>query len=134
MELRILPMSHDDEEFVGKTIEEIQKDFFEDYLNGDGWYQYGKSGLDSQEGDIVLFQMDNQIIASAIFDFPIRYKKSQNGYNGSLLFKKNTVKTFKPISKEELSTIIYTFTSFNQAKPKYSEKEVNYELLNERMK
>ena len=32
MQIRIIPMSLYDETFVGKSIEEIQKDFFKDYL------------------------------------------------------------------------------------------------------
>ena len=31
-------MSSEDKEFIGKSINEIQKDFFEDYLKKDGWY------------------------------------------------------------------------------------------------
>ena len=40
MHVRIIPMSLYDETFVGKCIEEIQKDFIKDYLINvsKGWY------------------------------------------------------------------------------------------------
>ena len=59
--VRILPMSHEDPEFVGKTIEEIQKEYFcKTLIQEKGWYYYREKGLESDIEDLVLFQMDNQ--------------------------------------------------------------------------
>ena len=136
MEIRIIPMSNDDLEFVGKNIEEIQKDFFKGSLiaKENGWYYYAKTGLDAKEGDLVLFEMNNGIIASAILERVLRFKKpTPEGNNGTFVLKTNTIKTFKPISKEELKEIITGFDSFNQTKQKFNLEEVNMEKLNEKM-
>ena len=67
MHIRIIPMSMEDSTFVGKSIKEVQDDYFNDYLINveKGWYFYAKSGLNANEGDLLLFQMSNSIIASA---------------------------------------------------------------------
>ena len=49
MQIRIIPMSIYNSEFEGKTINQIQKEFFDDYLTyeGKGWYYYGRKGMEA---------------------------------------------------------------------------------------
>ena len=136
MEIRIIPMSNDDATFVGKSIEEVQKDFFEGSLVTEekGWYYYAQTGLEALEGDLLLFQMNNSTIASGTLDTVINFSKPTiDGNYGAYVLKVNTIKTFKPISKEELKEMIKKFDSFNQTKQKFNSKEVDLKKLNERM-
>ena len=137
MEIRIIPMSNEDPEFIGKTIKEVQKDFFEGSLitEENGWYYYAQSGLEAEENDLLLFQMNNSIIASAILDMVVNFPKpTKEGNYGAYVLKTNTIKTFNPIDKEELKEIINGFDSFNQTKQKFDSRKVEMEKLNERMK
>ena len=72
--VRILPMSHlDDQDFKDMTMEEVQKQFFMKDLQvvrefdgqvlPKGTYLFKTAGLNSEEGDLILFQMDAMIIA-----------------------------------------------------------------------
>ena len=132
MKVRILPMLQTEETFVGKTIREIQVDIFMNTFiergvgKQNGWYWYENYGLDANEGDLILFQMENTIIASGIFFMNLPYSKS-------FIIDVSTVKIFKPITKEELSIIIPSFKGFNQVKWSYDVREVNMELLEQRM-
>lgn len=137
MNIRIIPMSLNDDEFEGKDIEYVQKEYFKGTLDktNKGWYYYGKNGLEAQSGDLLLFQMENSIIASAELEDVICFKKTSiDGNNGALILNRKTIKIFKPITKEELKKYIPDFIAFNQVKQKYDSKEVNIELLKERMK
>ena len=134
MHIRIVPMSMYDSIFVGKSIEEIQNWYFKDHLVNfeKGWYWYAKSGLNSSEGDLLLFQMQNQIIASAYLKQVLTFKKmTEDGCKGALLV--DDVKVFKPIDKEELSTLINDFKSFNQAKQDFDSKNIDMDKLYKRL-
>lgn len=137
MEIRIIPMSLEDEEFVGKTVKQVQDDFFMNSLIniGKGWYYYAKSGLDAKEGTLLLFQMDNTLIASAILDQVITFRKTtEDGNKGTLVLKKETIKVFKPITKEEFAEITNNIvTSFSQVKQKISIEDINIDKLEKRM-
>ena len=136
MSIRIIPMSIYNSEFEGKTVNQIQKEFFDDYLNceGKGWYYYGRKCMDANKGDLLLFQMNNSIIASAKLNDIIRFKKpTVDGNFGVYIFSKNTIKSFKPITKKELSKLIIGFTTFNQTKQKFSISDVALKVLNARM-
>ena len=137
MEIRIIPMSNEDQEFIGKNIKEVQKDFFEESLvtKEKGWYYYAQSGLEAEENDLLLFQMNNSIIASAILDMVVNFPKpTSEGNYGAYVLKINTIKTFNPISKDELKEMINKFDSFNQTKQKFNSKEIDLKKLDERMK
>ena len=134
MHIRIVPMSMYDSIFEGKTIEEIQNWFFKDHLVNfeKGWYWYAKSGLNSNEGDLLLFQMQNKIIASANLKQVLVFKKmTEDGCKGALLV--DDVKIFKPIEKDELTTFISDFKSFNQSKQDFYSKNIDMEKLNNRL-
>ena len=136
MNIRIIPMSFEDPEFIGKDINYVQKQFFmKDLIEvSKGWYYYGKSGLDANEGDLLLFQMNNSIIASAFLDDIIQFSKPTiDGNNGACIINRKSLKIFKPIDKAELRKLIPTFTEFGRTKQKFREEEVELKLLNERM-
>lgn len=136
MEIRIIPMSLNDEEFTGMNIKDVQEKFFMKTLIdvSKGWYYYGKKGLDAESGDLLLFQMENSIIASAILDMIMPFSKPTiEGNTGALVLDRKTIKIFKPISKLELKEFIPEFNAFNQTKPKFKVNEVNMEELIKRM-
>lgn len=136
MQIRIIPMSIYNSEFQGKTINQIQKEFFDDYLiyEGKGWYYYGRKGMEANKGDLLLFQMKNSIIASAKLNDIIRFKKPTiDGNLGAYILSKNTIKSFRPITKNELSKLICGFKNFNQTKQKFSISAVALKVLNARM-
>lgn len=136
MNIRIIPMSFEDPEFIGKDINYVQRQFFmKDLIEvNKGWYYYGKSGLDANEGDLLLFQMYNSIIASAFLDDIIQFSKPTiDGNNGAYIINRKSLKIFKPIDKAELRKLIPTFTEFGRTKQKFREEEVELKLLNERM-
>lgn len=136
MNIRIIPMSFEDLEFIGKDINYVQRQFFmKDLIEvNKGWYYYGKSGLDANEGDLLLFQMNNSIIASAFLDDIIQFSKPTiDGNNGAYIINRKSLKIFKPIDKAELRKLIPTFTEFGRTKQKFREEEVELKLLNERM-
>lgn len=137
MKIRIIPMSIYDVEFEGKNIKEIQEDYFINYLSkeGKGWYYFGQKGIEANTGDLLLFQMNNSIIACATLDDVIHFKKPTEECNyGALVVEENSIKIFKPIDKEELSQMIIGFIGFNQSKQKFNESDVKLELLMDRMK
>lgn len=128
LEIRLLPMSQD--EFENKTINEIQNEYFLDSLinNQDGRYHYPKVGMTTTNGSLILFQYCGHIIASAelitIEDYKDRPVDSY--YTKAYVFDKNSIRVFEPITKEELSSIVDTFTSFNQSK-----QVIDYKYYNE---
>jgi hypothetical protein len=96
--------------------------------------KYGEKGLKANTGDLLLFQMDNQVIAAAELEDVIPYQKPTiKGYHGSLVLNKKSIKVFRPISKEEMTRYIPIFTGFNQTKQKYYLSEVNIKELKERI-
>ncbi len=136
MEIRIVPMSLIELDFSGKTIKEVQKDFFDKSLKiyEKGWYHYKTSGLDAKSGDLILFQMESQIIASAILDQVIVFSKNIKLENaGAYVLIPKTIKTFKPITEIEIEYLIPSFNHFNQTKPRFKKDEVKYDELCKRM-
>lgn len=130
--VRIIPMSLENEEFVGKTVEQVQNEFFLETLpiKESGWYYYDKSGLNSVQGDLLLFQMDNSIIASAIYKDTISFDKRANAENGGVIsVYTDSIKIFKPITKEELKTYIKSFNGFTQTKQIFDIDKVNIKDL-----
>lgn len=131
--VRILPMNHDGvEDFVGKTIEEVQKEFFcKTMIEEKGWYRYQTSGLDAKDGDLVLFQMDSQIIASALFKQ--RLPINDEEWKGALLFHCHSIRIFKPITKEELPSYIQDFKRFGDTKYSFTLDDEMYNRLLKRI-
>lgn len=101
--IRIIPMEPDEE-----TIEEIQSEYFEDRLPNDEvfYFCFGK-GINIEEDDLLLFQYSNHIVASAI---GIKCNKTHGElsklFKHHIILKTNSIKTFKPITQDELNVYI----------------------------
>ncbi|WMJ77797.1 MULTISPECIES: HNH endonuclease [unclassified Sedimentibacter] len=133
-EIRILPMSAK-YEFPNMTYQEIQKKFFLNELANKkhGEYLFRTSGMAASKGTLVLFQIDNQIIASANLIQVKKFKEPIQGiYMGAYYFNVNTIKVFEPISAKELSEIDENFTAFSQSKQKIdsSKQDLVISLIN----
>ncbi|EJU08059.1 AAA family ATPase [Fusobacterium hwasookii] len=141
LEIRILPMSK--KEFYSytipnqvATIEEIQKNFFIKSLkeNKEKVYKFKKVYLKTTKNSLVLFQYDNQLIASALYKGVNIFKEDsedfKNGYFGSYIFDKDSIKIFSPISNKEFQEI--KEVKFSQAMHKidYSKIEKIESLIN----
>jgi hypothetical protein len=90
--VRILPMSSNEKSFRGRSVEDVQKEFFLKELpspSRSGRYRYPTSGLSAEPGAVVLFQYEGRIIASAIFDRNERFEQPEDGYIGALWFDVN---------------------------------------------
>lgn len=134
MQIRIVPMSFEDEEFKGKDLEYVQKIFFcKTLINEQGWYQFKEKGLVADEGDLLLFQMSNSIIASAELIKSERFARKIGDYCGAFWLKCSTIKIFDPILPDELKTMIPGFKSFNEVKQSFSIEEVDMDKLEPRM-
>ena len=132
MRIRVIPMSLQNEEFVGKTVKQVQISYFVyDLVNKHkNWYFYQTNGLIADEGDLLLFQMDNEIIASAEFYMAKKFLNPDlYGNNGALILKKNSIRVFKPINKNDFSKIVPKFKGFSQAKQDFDLNDVNFEEL-----
>lgn len=120
MQVRLVPMSKNDPNMKGKTIEEIQMDFFENYLKNNESDDYKgyrfKSPMKVNPGDLFLFQLDGNVIASAMLENVIDYDViDSDGYIGQYDFKVPTIRTFLPISACEMKQLAADFNGFNQS-------------------
>lgn len=96
---------------------EVQNNFFLKILpSRDGEFRYPSSGLKADKGTIVLFQYDKQIVALAELYKIEKYDHPKDGYKGGLIFVKDSIKTFKPISEEVLQKTFHFTKDLNRAK------------------
>ncbi len=125
LQIRILPMSKD-EEFPGWSFEDIQKQYFlKDLIEKNGYYYYRKSGMNCASGSLVLFQFNSSIIAAArIIDIEKYDPPVDEHYHGAYVFDTNSVTVFEPITYEELYAIDNSIQPFKQVK-----QIMRYELL-----
>jgi len=117
-DIRLLPMSAS-KEFPNMTYEELQSQFFNYELINDrqGYYHFPEKGMNTGKGTLVLFQFEGQIIASAKLLDVKKHDEPLNGrYKGSYVFDTNSIKTFEPITADELRVIDDTFKNFSQSK------------------
>lgn len=117
-EIRILPMSLT-EEFENQDIHEIQQNYFIDELKGrkNGHYDYRVKGINAEVGDLVLFQISNRIIASATYlELGAPSSDLDSRYTGSIIFDKDSIRIFEPITASEIRAIDGSFKKFSQAK------------------
>lgn len=140
----IEPMIIDNDEFIGKSVQEVQMDYFAKDLIYKYEYRYfyetiGISKSRNNFDTLILFQMNSSIIASAILrtvmPFPEEYKLNFPEYsnnNGCYILKEKSVLIFNPIMKEELRGMIKGFKDFNR-RQKYRKFEVDIEKLNKRI-
>lgn len=121
MKVRLIPMNHE-KEFNNRSIENIQNSFFmgeEMPLSAGGNCRcfndtYGLNDVD--EGDLLLFQMDSMIIASAKLFNGTTNISNEPGYKATYLLKKETIKVFEPITYNELKEHCTDFNRFGQGK------------------
>ena len=119
--VRILPMSDKAEGFVGRSIEEVQRDVFLRWLpRHKGRYRYAKTGLNAEPGTVVLFQYRAHVIASAVFlrdeKFLQAKGKAANQRSGLLHFKADSFRTFDAIDVKGMRMIWPWFKAFGHAK------------------
>jgi hypothetical protein len=108
--IRVLQMNDEDSDVRGKTVEEVQNEFFLDtLLKQDGIYRYRTQGSTSTEGTVMLFQFQSQIIASAMYLGEKRYKQplevEGDEYKGEFHFSPNTIQVFDPITEKEMKEV-----------------------------
>jgi len=112
-------MDLNEEEFRGKSAEQVQTDFFlRDLPSGprSGRYAFKKAGLAARGGTVVLFQYDNRIIASAALDRVERLKRPKGEYHGNLYFKVESIRVFEPVGVDRVNEIWPIVKRFNRAK------------------
>ena len=121
--VRILPMSREEPEFVGKSAKEVQRDFFRRDFPArplPGKYNFRKRGLSATPGTVVLFQYDNAIIASAIFrktEFFDEPEEDQGvEYRGAIYFDADSIRDFEPVGPDQMKGIWPKFSRFSHAK------------------
>jgi hypothetical protein len=105
--VRILPMSTDEPEFVGKTHEEVQSQFFLSKLPSrqEGRYFYRTKGLLAEPGTVVLFQYKKRIIASAVFKGREPIVEPKDQIHGALRFDVDSIRVFDPVGPEVLGDL-----------------------------
>ena len=132
--VRILPMDRKIE-FRDQPIEEVQQDFFLKSLpyregNGkSGKYLFKEKGMNADQGCIVLFQYDNQIIASAKLTDSEKFTEPQYGddfskdpyysnfkYSGAFYFEPSSISVFDPVTADEIKSIWPEFNGFSHVK------------------
>ena len=122
-EIRILPMSKEEQEFKGKTLQEVQSQFFLKDLpipprdgRKAGEYRYLERSLIADRGTVVLFQYENSIVASATLEKVERFKAPKGPYTGALYFDPKSIRVFDPVGPEVLREVWPKFSGFNQSK------------------
>jgi len=119
-EIRLLPMSSK-YEFPDMDYKAIQDSFFLNTLIHvkDGHYNFRSSGINTPSGTLILFQIDNAVIASAMLVKIIKHDKPIDGiYNGAYVFDTNSIRVFESITSEEIRRIDPNFNKFTQSKQK----------------
>lgn len=118
--IQILPMSSK-EEFKNWEREDLQEDFFKGRLKerekttGKMFYNYEGQGIALPDGEkaLILFQFRASIVACGILD---KVVKDVWEDKGRYFFSKGTIKTFTPITSEELGEVFSRKVTFNQSK------------------
>lgn len=118
--IQILPMSST-EEFKEWDIEDLQEDFFKGRLKkreretGKMFYNYDGQGIALPDGEkaLILFQFRAKIIACGVLDKVIKDVWEKKG---RYFFSKGTIKTFTPITSEDLEEVFSRKVTFGQSK------------------
>jgi hypothetical protein len=112
--IRILPMSDEDPAFTGKSILKAQEWILDELPTRPYYY---KVGIKTVPGTLILFQYHAHIIAWALVEEIIDFKRTNpQGYNGGIVFKPETIAVFDQMNKYELKNIWEDFKGFNQSK------------------
>ncbi len=118
--IQILPMSSK-EEFKEWDVENLQEDFFKGRLKerekttGKMFYNYEGQAIALPDGEkaLILFQFRALIVACGVLDKVVKDVWEEKG---RYFFSKGTIKTFSPISSEELGEAFSRKVTFSQSK------------------
>ncbi|MCL9637515.1 HNH endonuclease [Bacillus zanthoxyli] len=123
--IRLLPMSKDDPEFRGKSINYVQE-WFTTKLP---YRVYNfKKGMNAEPGTLTLFQYNGAVVAMAVLEEKIFYEdESETGYRGAYNFIPSSIAVFTPITSKEIKNIWRKFKAFNQSLQKL--KIENYSMF-----
>jgi hypothetical protein len=115
--VRILPMSSEEDDFVGKDSATVQRDFFlRELPRRRGKYYFHKSGLDAKPGTVVLFQFHGHVIAMAVLE-RIEYFSAPSGDSkGAINFHSASIRVFEPMDSNRMKEFWPKFHKFNQSK------------------
>ena len=105
-EVQIFPMKL--EKLPGcKNIEDIQQRYFLGELpSRDDCDFLFLTGLRAEQGSVILFQFGCNVIAKAILKSKKRFSQPDNeGYEGSLLLEKDSIRIFDPVPESEIKRI-----------------------------
>jgi HNH endonuclease len=117
--IRILPLDRLNEFKDCSSNLDVQEKYFLDQLPNkqNGCFYYRSKGLNADPGSIVLFQCDNQIIASATFLRAERFDSpTAEGYQCGLFFDSNTIRTFEPLTADQISKVWPDFERFDHVR------------------
>ncbi|PEJ60730.1 MULTISPECIES: HNH endonuclease [unclassified Bacillus (in: firmicutes)] len=138
--IRTFPISCENLEFSYDSIEELQE-WFLDELPVRG-YQF-KKGLNTPKGAILLFQNNDQIIASGKLSSIFEHPNNANGTIGTFIFDPSSICIFNPLNLDDMKLIWEEFINFSEVpqnldKHKYDDfmnylysKNIRYALDNE---
>jgi hypothetical protein len=115
--LRLLPMNKL-EEWKDWEISDVQKYFLLEELaiTRKGKYHYKSAGMKAEPGTVILFQFNNKVIGMAdligikksddpeYFDNATRFNNDPD-YKGAYYFDPFSIRTFDPVSKEQMIRI-----------------------------
>jgi hypothetical protein len=115
--IRIFPMSTQIPGFSNRTIEQVQRDIFlRDLPAMNGRWRYRRTGLNADQGTLVLFQFQARIIASAIFLRDEKHDRPRRGCAGELHFDPKSFRTFDPLDVEAMRKVWPRFRGFGHVK------------------
>lgn len=124
-EIRLLPMSKD--EF--HSYDDVYDWLYGGMHRGEGMYYYKRRSINFNSNILVMFQYDNEVIATAIMINEEMINESADGYNGIYYFDVDSILILeKPISKFDIQKIDKTFKNFSQATTKFN-KDVFADLV-----
>lgn len=108
--VRVIQMSNQDSDVLGKAAAEVQDDYFLDtFLRQDAVYPHKANGIIAEPGTPVLFQFESRIVASATFTGREVYEQPRliKGveYRGELHFEPGSVRVFDPFTPEAMRKI-----------------------------
>jgi hypothetical protein len=117
--VRILPMSDRIEGFAGRSIEQVQAEFFLNrFVRSNGQFHYCTSGLNALPGTPVLFQFKGRAVATAIFLRDDRFNEPSEEFAGVLQFDPKSIRTFEPLNAEDMRKAWPGFRAFGHVKQK----------------
>ncbi|MBX9580005.1 MAG: hypothetical protein K2X87_06815 [Gemmataceae bacterium] len=117
--VRLLPMDPRDDWCRGRSVEEVQAEFFLGELPfppRNGRWRYRSAGLRAAAGSVVLFQFGGRLIASAAYDHIEPYPEPDGEYGGAMHFDPESIRVFDPVGPELVRAVWPTFRRFGQAK------------------